>query len=119
MRIARPHAIYLLGNFSDELYSNGEEEGCTSESSFSESLGTSLDLPVDVDAEEDLDDRLFSSEDNIVPEELDDLEEADIVWASPNIVTYQKGSRVKRATRAWVLERNGQVWQELDNLREA
>lgn len=124
MQIVRPQAIYLLGNFSDELYENGEG-GCTSESSISESLSeslsTSLDLPVDVDAEEDLDDKsfMFSSEDGIIPEELDDLEEADIGWASQNIVNYQKESCVKRATRAWILESNGQVWQELNNLREA
>lgn len=124
-RIARPQAIYLLGNLSDELYDcTSVEEGCTSESSISESLNTNLELPVDVDAEEELDDKspLFMFvEDGSMLEELDDLEEANIGWASQNVVTYQKESRVKRATRAWVLERNGQRWEEqnvLNALRE-
>jgi len=124
-RIARPQAIYLLGNLSDELYDcTSVEEGCTSESSISESLNTNLELPVDVDAEEELDDKspLFMFvEDGTMLEELDDLEEANIGWASQNVVTYQKESRVKRATRAWVLERNGQRWEEqnvLNALRE-
>ena len=123
MQTARPHAIYLIGNLSDELYDNGEEEGCTSESSISESLSTSLDLPVDVDADEDLDDKsfMFSSEDGIISEGLDDFEEAYIGLAQPNVVTYQKESHVhvKRATRAWVLGSNGQMWLGLNNPREA
>jgi len=121
--IARPQAIYIIGNLSDDLYDNGEEEGCTSESSISESLSTSLDLPVDVDADEDLDDKsfMFSSEDGIISEELDDFEEAYIGLAQPNVITYQKESHVhvKRVTRAWVLGSNAQMWLGFNNPREA
>jgi hypothetical protein len=51
-----------------------------------------------------------------VPEEMDDMEEARIGWALQNMVTYQKAARVKRTSRMWVLEKNGQRWEEQDHM---
>lgn len=54
-------------------------------------------------------------------EEIDDMEEAHIGWALQNVITYQMASRVKRTSRMWVLEKNGQRWEEQDynNVRQA
>lgn len=128
-RAGRPQAIYLHDDTSEETHQHGdsagyvEEEGSMTEASFSETSAniTASAIPVDLAVEEGLDDKSSlssgdggkaDSEEDSILEELDDLEEAHIGWALQNVVTYQEASRVKRATRAWVLEKNGQRWEE-------
>jgi hypothetical protein len=97
-------------------------EGCTSEETTKQA-----DLEVGLTGGEELDDqKSFSSVSGLTAdsdstslsgsllEELEDFEEAHIGWALQNVITYQKASRIKRTSRMWVLEKDGQRWEEED-----
>jgi hypothetical protein len=131
-RAIRPQAIYMPDDTSEESQHVGDsgassvdEEMSLSELSLSDGFhDTHMGIPVNFPTaitEEQEDKVSLSSEGGLkaesveadsILEDLDDFEEAHIGWALQNVVTYQKASRVKRATRAWFLERNGQQWEE-------
>ncbi|KAF9450032.1 hypothetical protein P691DRAFT_758549 [Macrolepiota fuliginosa MF-IS2] len=138
-RSDRPQPIYIQDDASEEFgdTDDGEEdEESTSECAEGGSNVSYTGIKVNIPVGENLEDQTYLSpassrkacsvlasptDSSLEDYELDDMEEAHIGWALQNVITYEVASRVKRTSRMWVLERNGEKWEEEDynNVRKA
>ncbi|KAF7762183.1 hypothetical protein Agabi119p4_8776 [Agaricus bisporus var. burnettii] len=113
-RAVRPHAIYAFDDTTSEESDNDHvslfdfteiKVEFLNETEESDDTGSSSDPS-----------EILSPSDSILELEMEELEEARIGRALQNVIRYQKADRVKRTSRMWVLEKNGQRWEEEDQL---
>lgn len=131
-RAERPQAIYVQDDTSEEFDDTGdgeEDEESVSECAEGDSHDSHMGIKLGIVVGEELEDQTCLSpassqkacsvatsptDSSLEEYELDDMEEAHIGWALQNVITYEKASRVKRTSRMWILEKNGQRWEEED-----
>lgn len=110
----RPHAIYAF----DDTTSEESDNDHVSLFDFTEIKVEFLNETEESDDTSSSSDpsEILSPSDSILELEMEELEEARIGRALQNVIRYQKADRVKRTSRMWVLEKNGQRWEEEDQL---